>query len=92
MPLTPNNFSWSKTAAATPAFARRSKQQEEGGDEEGVWKTKDGHKFLDKSPSEKWGLCPLPLSELLCPLEGGSCHVVPVSKPTSEENGRLHSL
>lgn len=76
-------------AAAAPAFTCHSRKQKEGRDEEGIWKTKDGRKFLDNCPTEKWGFCPLPLNELLCPLQSGSNHVVPVSKPMSEETWQL---
>lgn len=73
----PNSFSWAKMAAATPAFTCHSRQQEE------LWKTKHGHEFLGSSPTEKWGLCPHPLSGVLCALEDGRSDVIPVSKSRS---------
>lgn len=76
-------------AAAAPAFTCYSRKQKEGRDGEGIWKTKDGHKFLDNCLTEKQGFCPLPLNELLCPLQRGSSHTVPVSKPMSEETWQL---
>ena len=51
-------------AAAAPAFTSYSRKQKEGRDGEGIWKTKDGHKFLHNCLTERWGFCPLPLNEL----------------------------
>lgn len=76
-------------AAAAPAFTCHSRKQKEGRDGEGIWETKNGHKFLDSCPTEKWGFCLPPLNELLCPLQSGSSDIVPVSKPMSEETWKL---
>ena len=47
----------------------KKKEHESRSEEEGVSKTNDGHKFLDNSLTEKWGLCPLPFGRVLYSLE-----------------------
>lgn len=85
MPFIPNNLSWSKIVTATLVFTCHSGQKEERRWRRRVWKTEDGHQFLDHSPTEKWGFCPLPLSELLCPLEDGRTGVVLVFNPSHKK-------
>lgn len=70
-----------------PSFQAEERKTEE----EGMWKSKDAHKFLDNSPTEKWELCLLLMSDLVYALEDGSSDVVLVSNWSRKKNIWEHS-